>query len=190
MGSLIGYIKSCSNKNLSVLSSIYQTKGFTKYAIYTAIAYQITKNPKVGLVALNTNTAAVIGFNYIRFFKPALYELYKKNVKKSCEISELTFQLGDILVHILPLCVSVYSRKYWYNKVSYRSTIAISIGSYAYQLAWAYHYAKGINVCKIYNIPDKQSNISELQWKRLWFLVFLAHNVTSVQKTVRLITKT
>ena len=97
------YIKNYNSKNLSALSSIYQAKGFTKYAIYSAIAYQITKNPKAGLVALNTNTAAVIGFNYIRFFKPALYELYKKNVKKSCEISEL-------------FCISTGTFTYFFKK--------------------------------------------------------------------------
>ena len=186
---LLDYIKNCNSKNLSALSSIYQAKGFTKYAIYSIIAYHITKNPKLGLIALNTNTAAVVGFNYIRFFNPTLYEIHKKNIKKNSQINEIIFQLGDILIHILPLCISINSRKDWYHKVSYRSTVALSIGSYIYQLAWAYHYANGINICKVYNIPEKHNNMTHSQWKRLWFIVFLSHNVTSIQKTIGLLTK-
>ena len=178
----------CNGRNLSVLSSIYHTKGFTKYAIYTAIAYGVTKNPKLGLLALNCNTAATVVFNYIRFFNPELFCIYKENTKRKSDINEFAFQVGDMVVHILPLCISVNSRKHWYDRVSYRSTVALSVASYLYQLAWAYHYANGINVCKVYGVPEEYNNMSHAQWKRLWFMVFLCHNVTSIQKTVRRLT--
>ena len=176
---------SCNSQNLSVLSSVYHTKGFTKYAIYTVIAYGVTKNPKMGLLALNCNTAAAVVFNYVRFFNPELFRVYKDITKEKCHVGELMFQAGDLLVHILPLCLVVNSRKYWYDRVSYRATIAVSMGSYLYQLAWAYHYAKGINVCKAYGMPEEYNNMTRTQWKRLWFLVFLCHNVTAIQKTTR-----
>ena len=105
----------CGANNLSVLSSIYHTKGFTKYAIYTAIAYGVTRNPKAGLLALNCNTAAFVVFNYIRFFNPELFGVYKESVKKKSNVGELTFQAGDLAVHVLPLCMVVASRKNWYN---------------------------------------------------------------------------
>ncbi len=178
----------CGANNLSVLSSIYHTKGFTKYAIYTAIAYGVTRNPKAGLLALNCNTAAFVVFNYIRFFNPELFGVYKESVKKKSNVGELTFQAGDLAVHVLPLCMVVASRKNWYSKLSFRSTVAVSIGSYLYQLAWAYHYANGINVCKAYDVPEDYNNISRAQGKRIWFLVFLCHNFTSIQKTVRRLT--
>ncbi len=173
--------------NLSVLSSIYQSKAFTKYAIYTLIGYCVTQNPKMGLITLNCNSAAVVVFNYIRFFNPQLYNAYKTKIKKQYSISELHFQGGDTLLHIIPLSLSVYFRKNWYSRVSYRSTVGISLGSYLYQLAWAYYYAEGINVCKAYDIsPNK---ITNGQCKRLWFLIFLCHNITTIQKSVRLISK-
>ncbi len=173
--------------NLSVLSSMYQSKAFTKYAVYTLIGYCVTKNPKMGLVALNCNSAAVVVFNYIRFFNPQLYNAYKNKIKKQYSANELYFQGGDILLHIIPLSLSVYFRKNWYNRVSYRSTLTISLGSYFYQLAWAYYYAAGINVCKAYDISSDK--ITNGQCKRLWFLIFLCHNITSFQKTARLLLK-
>ena len=174
-------------KNLSVISSIYQSKAFTKYAIYTLIGYYVTNNPKMGLITLNCNSSAFVIFNYIRFFNPELYNLYKDLLKKMYNINEFNFQMGDIMFHIIPLSISVYSRKNWYNKISYKSTIFISLGSYLYQIAWAYYYAQGIDVCKAYDIPS--GKITHNQCKRLWFLIFLCHNITSIQKTVRLITK-
>ena len=181
--------KNCisKQKNLSVISSIYQSKAFTKYAIYTLIGYFVTSNSKMGLIALNCNSSAFVIFNYIRFFNPELYNLYKAQLKKIWSINELNFQIGDIMFHIVPLSLSVYSRKNWYNKVSYKSTIIISLGSYLYQIAWAYYYAKGIDVCKAYDIPP--GKITKDQCKRLWFLIFLCHNITSIQKTSRLIIK-
>ena len=173
--------------NLSVLSSIYQSKAFTKYAIYTLIGYCVTKNPKMGLITLNCNSAAAVVFNYIRFFNPQLYNAYKTKVKKQYSITELYFQGGDILLHILPLSLAVYFRKDWYNRISYRSTVGISLGSYLYQLAWAYYYAEGINVCKVYGIQSNK--ISNGQCKRLWFFIFLCHNITSIQKGVRMMSK-
>ena len=174
-------------KNLSVISSVYQSKAFTKYAIYTLIAYYVTSNPKMGLIALNCNSSAFVIFNYIRFFNPELYNLYKDQLKKKNNINEFNFQMGDIMFHIVPLSLSVYSRKNWYNKVSYRSNIIISLGSYLYQIAWAYYYARDIDVCKAYDIPP--GKITQNQCKRLWFLIFLCHNITSIQKTIRMITK-
>ena len=140
-------------KNLSVVSSIYQSKAFTKYAVYALIGYCVTQNSKMGLLALNCNSSAVVVFNYIRFFNPALYTIYKSKIKKQYEISEVKFQLGDIVFHIVPLSISIYSRRYWYNKVSYKSTCLVSIASYLYQLAWAYYYSNGIDVSKAYDLP-------------------------------------
>lgn len=173
-------------KNLSVVSSIYQSKAFTKYAIYTLIGYCVTLNSKMGLLALNCNSSAVVVFNYIRFFNPVLYTIYKSNIKKQYEISEIKFQLGDIMFHVVPLSMSIYSRRHWYNKVSYKSTFLVSIASYLYQLAWAYYYSKGIDVSKVYEIPP--NTITNDQCKRLWFLIFLCHNLTTIQKTVRRLT--
>ena len=173
--------------NLSVLSSVYQSKAFTKYAVYTLIGYCVTQNAKLGLVSLNCNSAAVVVFNYIRFFNPQLYTAYKDKTKKQYNIGEICFQGGDILFHIIPLSLSVYFRKNWYSRVSYRSTVAISIASYLYQLAWAYYYAEGINVCKAYDIPSNK--ITNGQCKRLWFLIFLCHNITTIQKSVRRIAR-
>ena len=173
-------------KNLSVISSIYQSKAFTKYAVYSLIGYCVTRNPKMGLLALNCNSSAVVVFNYIRFFNPALYAIYKNKIKKQYEISEIKFQLGDIMFHVVPLSMSIYSRRYWYNKVSYRSTCLVSIASYLYQLAWAYYYSNGIDVSKAYDIPP--NTITNNQCKRLWFLIFLCHNLTTIQKTVRRLT--
>ena len=173
-------------KNLSVISSIYQSKAFTKYAVYSLIGYCVTQNSKMGLLALNCNSSAVVVFNYIRFFNPALYAIYKNKIKKQYEISEIKFQLGDIMFHVVPLSMSIYSRRYWYNKVSYRSTCLVSIASYLYQLAWAYYYSNGIDVSKAYDIPP--NTITNNQCKRLWFLIFLCHNLTTIQKTVRRLT--
>ena len=172
----------------SLLSSVYQSKAFTKYAVYTALAYGVTRNPKVGLLALNCNTASTVMMNYVRFLNPVIYGRYKVISRKHYEMSELSFQAGDILVHILPLSLMVYSRKYWYHAISYRSTVTVSIASFLLTLAWAYHYSSGINVCKAYDVPEESSTISAAQWKRVWCAVFLCHNVTAIQKTVRLFT--
>jgi len=178
-------IQQYTSKNLSVISSIYQSKAFTKYAIYSLIAYIVMRNPKLGLLALNCNTASVIVFNYIRFFNPILYNGYKKMVKHEYNITETKFQAGDITFHIIPLSITIYSRRFWYNKLSCQTTISISMLSFLYELLWAYYYSNGINVCKAYNLPEEYNTLSNGQCKRLWFLIFICHNVTSIQKTTR-----
>ena len=172
----------------SLLSSVYQSKAFTKYALYTALAYGVTRNPKVGLLALNCNTASTVMMNYVRFLNPILYGRYKVIARKHYEMSELSFQAGDALVHTIPLSLMVYSRKHWYHAISYRSTAAVSAASFLLTLVWAYHYSNGMNVCRAYDIPEESNTLSAAQWRRVWCIIFLCHNVTTIQKTVRLYT--
>ena len=172
------------NKNYNIISSIYTSKVFTKYALYNLLIYKITQNKYMGAVAFNCNSAAFLMFNYIRFVYPCVFKQYKEHVCKSCNIPSVLFNTTDFFLHTAPFMYMWYTKNIWLYNISSYKLILLSSLSYGYELSWAYYYANSIDVSKIYELDKININFTEKQCKQMWLVIAFFHYLSVIIKNI------
>ena len=159
----------------SILASIYSSRTFTKYAVYSLLSYKAFKHPYLGVISFNCNTSAMILFNYVRFFFPDLFQQYKDTVERKYEITKYKFIMGDIIAHIIPFTLSMYWLPQWYYKIRKTPLFYVSTCSFLFQLGWAYYYSSGLDVSRVYDMENSDVKLTGHQCKRVWIIISICH---------------
>ncbi len=190
---LINFFNNIKNKNYHILNSIYTSKVFTKYALYNLLIYKITQNKYMGAVAFNCNSAAFLMFNYIRFIYPDIFNKYKKYICEKYNFTNKIFILTDFCLHTAPFTYIFYTRNNWLYDIPNSKLLLISTLSYSYELLWAYYYANGIDVSKIYEIDKINVQFSNNECKQMWIIIaffhYLSFLIKNIPKQIRWIKK-
>ena len=159
----------------SVLSGIYSSKTYTKYAVYSLILFLTSKNKYMGAVSFNCNAAAFILFNYIRTGFPQLFNDYKNDILHKYEISSNSFNCCDFLFHTTPFLLSIYYLPSWYYEINNKMLMSISSATFVYELMWAYYYASGLDVSKVYDIEKSDKKLTGKDCRRVWLIILFCH---------------
>ena len=163
----------------SLWTSIYRSKTFTKYSVYSLLAYVATNSPVLGAISFNCTLTALSLFNYIRFWFPELFAEFMKINHERHGITTRWFHLGDIITHGVPFALSIKWLPNWYPELSGRKLLGVSTISLICQIGWAYFYASGMDVSSAYEMEKSDAKLTGKDCKRIWVIISACHFVIS-----------
>ena len=159
----------------SLWTSIYRSKTFTKYSVYSLLAYAATNSPILGAISFNCTLTALSLFNYIRFWFPDLFAEFMRINKEHHGITTRWFHLGDIITHGVPFALSIRWLPNWYPELSGRRLVGVSTISLICQIGWAYFYASGMDVSSAYEMEKSDAKLTGRDCKRIWIIIGACH---------------
>jgi len=163
----------------SLWTSIYRSKTFTKYSVYSLIAYAATNSPVLGAISFNCTLTALSLFNYIRIWFPDLFAEFMKINKERYGVTSKWFHLGDIITHGVPFALSIKWLPNWYPELSKTKLVGVSSLSLICQIGWAYFYASGMDVSAAYDMEKSDAKLTGRECKRIWIIIGACHFIIS-----------